>query len=138
MKQLEDQGLLKVHEFTEVVTAAFDDCWTVVLSDDEILTADHLLCASGTVVDMFTDPLLADLQKTRPLRMVGGLPVLTEGLQWGDLPVYVMGNVAALELGPDSVNMNGAARGALRIWSDLAAKLPAKECARARGSAATA
>jgi len=122
MSKLEDQGILEIHEFTEVVTASFDDCWTIVLSDDEVLSADYLICASGTSVDIFTDPLLADLQRTHPVEVLGGLPVLTENLQWGTAPVYVMGNIAALELGPDAVNMNGAVRGALRISSALASK----------------
>lgn len=120
MARLQQQGLLQIHEFTEVVTASFDDCWSVVLTDDEVLSADYLICASGTSVDIFTDPLLADLQKTHPVEVCGGLPVLTESLQWGTAPVYVMGNIAALELGPDAVNMNGATRGALRISSALA------------------
>mmetsp|Transcript_92946 Transcript_92946/g.258889 ORF Transcript_92946/g.258889 Transcript_92946/m.258889 type:complete len:481 (+) Transcript_92946:86-1528(+) len=120
MSKLQDQGLLQIHEFTEVVTASYSDCWTIILTDDEVLSADYLICASGTRVDILTDPLLADLQKTHPVKMIGGLPVLTKSLQWGDAPVYVMGNVAALELGPDAVNMNGAVRGALRISSALA------------------
>eukprot|EP00747_Dinoflagellata_sp_TGD_P060766 gnl/TRDRNA2_/TRDRNA2_152183_c0_seq2.p1 gnl/TRDRNA2_/TRDRNA2_152183_c0~~gnl/TRDRNA2_/TRDRNA2_152183_c0_seq2.p1 ORF type:complete len:128 (+),score=20.34 gnl/TRDRNA2_/TRDRNA2_152183_c0_seq2:34-417(+) len=121
MTPLESQGLLKIKEFTEVLTASFDDGWTIVLSDDEQISADYIICASGTSVDIFTDPLLADLQKSHPVKVLpGGLPVLTESLQWGDAPVYLMGNIAALELGPDAVNMNGATRGALRIASALA------------------
>jgi len=120
MARLQEQGTLKIHEYTEVVTASFDDCWTVVLTDDEVLSADYLICASGTSVDILTDPLLADLQNAHPVELCGGLPVLTESLQWGTAPVYAMGNIAALELGPDAVNMNGATRGALRISSALA------------------
>lgn len=125
MSKLQAQGLLNVIECTEVVTASFDDGWTVVLSDDEVLSADYLVCATGTRVDILTDPLLADLQRTHPVELFGGLPVLTRSLQWGDAPVYVMGNLAALELGPDAVNMNGASRGAFRIASALAGVPPA-------------
>lgn len=125
MSKLQDQGLLKIHEYTEVVTASFDDCWTIVLADDRLLSADYLICASGASVDIFTDPLLADLQKAHPVKVLGGLPVLTESLKWGTAPVYLMGNIAALELGPDAVNMNGAVRGALRISSALASIAPA-------------
>ena len=78
-------------------------------------------------MDILTDPLLAKLQEMHPLNMLGGLPVLTERLQWGDLPVHVMGNVAALELGPDATNMNGAVRGAFRIWPAVASNSPANE-----------
>lgn len=120
ISKLQDQGLLKIHECTEVVAASFDDSWSIVLSDDEMLSADYLICASGAAVDICTDPLLGELQKTHPVQLMGGLPVLSKSLQWGNLPVYVMGNIAALELGPDAVNMNGAVRGALRISSALA------------------
>jgi len=125
MSKLQDQGLLTVHEFTEVVTASWEDGWTIVLTDDEVLSADYLICASGASVDVLTDPLFADLQRTHPLKVLGGLPVLTKHLQWGRAPVYAMGNIAALELGPDAVNMNGAVRGALRIASALAGAAPA-------------
>eukprot|EP00931_Biecheleriopsis_adriatica_P094503 TRINITY_DN68147_c0_g1_i1.p1 TRINITY_DN68147_c0_g1~~TRINITY_DN68147_c0_g1_i1.p1 ORF type:complete len:462 (+),score=68.95 TRINITY_DN68147_c0_g1_i1:53-1438(+) len=119
MSRLQDQGVLKIHEYTEVVTASYDNGWSIVLTDDEVLSADFLICASGTRVDIHTDPLLGEMQKNHPLEVMGGLPVLTENLQWGSAPVFVMGNVAALELGPDAVNMNGASRGALRIASAL-------------------
>lgn len=119
MTKLQDQGLLTIYEFTEVVTASYEDGWTIVLADDEVMSADYLICASGTSVDILTDPLLGDLQRSHPVEVCGGLPVLTENLQWSTAPVYVMGNIAALELGPDAVNMNGAVRGALRIFSSL-------------------
>mmetsp|Transcript_22144 Transcript_22144/g.43170 ORF Transcript_22144/g.43170 Transcript_22144/m.43170 type:complete len:455 (-) Transcript_22144:797-2161(-) len=117
---LEARGLVTVHEWIEVATASFDDYWTVVLSSDEVIEADYLICATGALMDIATDPLLAGLQEAFPLPMQNGLPILTENLQWGKLPVYLMGNLAALELGPDAVNMTGAARGAQRISSALA------------------
>lgn len=38
-----------------------------------------------------------------------------------------MGNLAALELGPDAVNMTGAARGALRISGAMVSTTAAAE-----------
>ena len=40
---------------------------------------------------------------------------------------YLMGNPAALELGPDAVNMTGAARGALRISGAMVSTTAAAE-----------
>lgn len=117
--ELEKEDLVKVHEFTEVVSASWDGCWTLTLNTKEVIQADYLICATGTKIDISADPLLARLQEIQPMRMVGGLPVLSERLQWGELPVHLMGNIAALELGPDAVNMSGALRGAYRIWSAL-------------------
>jgi len=122
LSELESKGLLKVHEFTEIVSASWDGRWTLMLSNDEVMTSDCLICATGTTVDISTDPLLAHLQNIHPLRMVGGLPVLSENLQWGELPIHLMGNVAAIELGPDAVNMSGAMRGAFRICPALIPK----------------
>ena len=165
LTDLEAKGQVSVHEWLEVETACYHGAgWTLVLSSGEVMEADYLICATGALVDVATDPLLAGLQEAHPLKMKNGLPVLTENLQWpsktghssggfrcpgseqvpgsgslfcfdacvpqvpansrvdprwGRLPVYLMGNLAALHLGPDAVNMTGAARGALRIWSAL-------------------
>eukprot|EP00438_Fugacium_kawagutii_P028018 Skav236489 [mRNA] locus=scaffold1440:252119:253423:+ [translate_table: standard] len=114
-------GSLQIHEWTEVVSASFDASWTVVLNTDEVLEADYLICATGASMDVASDPLLGGLQEVHPLPLHGGLPVLTESLQWGSLPVHLMGNLAALELGPDAVNLAGATRGAFRISKALEA-----------------
>ncbi|CAE7446821.1 unnamed protein product [Symbiodinium necroappetens] len=111
VSQLEAKGLVTVHEWTEIATASFDGSWTVALSTGDVMEADYLICATGALVDAATDPLLSGLQEVHPLPMHGGLPAVTYNLQWGKLPVYLMGNLAALELGPDAVNMTGAARG---------------------------
>jgi len=137
LSKLEAESLIKVHEFTEIAAAVLDDCWTVTLNTGEVITADYLICATGTRIDISTDPLLSNLQTIHPLRLVDGLPVLSERLQWGELPVHLMGNLASLELGPDAVNMSGALRGAYRIWSALkrkcSKKAPSAQRRNARG-----
>jgi len=126
LSKLEAQDLVEVHELTEIVSASWDGCWTLTLNTDEVVRADYLICATGTHVDICADPLLANLQTLHPLRLVGGLPVLTEHLQWGELPIHLMGNAAAIELGPDAVNMSGALRGAYRIWHGFTSGLTHK------------
>eukprot|EP00439_Symbiodinium_sp_Y106_P072597 s2586_g13.t1 len=127
VSQLEAKGLVTVHEWTEIATASFDGSWTVALSTGDVMEADYLICATGALVDAATDPLLSGLQEVHPLPMHGGLPAVTYNLQWGKLPVYLMGNLAALELGPDAVNMTGAARGALRISGAMVSTTAAAE-----------
>jgi len=122
LADLEADGLVKVREFTEIVSAIWDGGWTLTLNTDEVIAADYLICATGTHIDISADPLLSNLQAIHPLRLVGGLPVISERLQWGELPIHLMGNSAALELGPDAVNMSGALRGAYRIWFALTNK----------------
>lgn len=122
LSKLEAERLVEVHDFTEIVSAVWDGRWTITVNTDKSIAADYLICATGTQIDISSDPLLAKLQAIHPVRLVGGLPVLSEQLQWGDLPIHLMGGPAALELGPDAVNMSGAARGALRIWPALTRK----------------
>jgi len=132
LSKLEAENLVEVHEFTEIVSAAWDGCWTLTLNTDEVIVADYLVCATGTHIDISADPLLANLQAIHPLPLVGGLPVLSERLQWGELPIHLMGNTAALELGPDAVNMSGALRGAYRIWPALTCKCSKKKYSQRR------
>lgn len=127
LSKLEAEGLVKVREFTEIVLASWNGSWTLTLGNGEVITSDYLICATGTHVDISTDPLLSHLQDIHPLRTVDGLPVLSESLQWGDLPIHLMGNAAAIELGPDAVNMSGAMRGAFRIWPSLMPKRSRKK-----------
>jgi len=135
ISELEKKGLVKVHEFTEIVSASWHGCWSLILNSEEVVTADYLICATGTHVDISEDPLLSTLQDAHPLRIVAGLPVLSEHLQWGELPIHVMGNTAALELGPDAVNMTGAMRGAFRIWPVLTRKQSNKKSKKRDGYA---
>jgi thioredoxin reductase len=127
LSKLEAEGLVKVHEFTQIVSAVWNGSWTLTLDNGETMSADYLICATGTHVDVSADPLLSNLQNIHPLDMVAGLPVLSEHLQWGELPIHLMGNTAALELGPDAVNMSGAMRGAFRIWPKLIHKRSRKK-----------
>ena len=81
---LESKGLVNVHEWTEVVTASFDistNLWTIALTDDTVLEAEYLICATGAAIDVGSDPLLKGLQKSHPLELHAGLPVLSESLQ---------------------------------------------------------
>lgn len=55
-----------------------------------------------------------------PVKTCGGLPVLTPDLQWApDVPLFVAGGLAALELGPTAQNLGGAREGAERIANRL-------------------
>ena len=57
--------------------------------------------------------LLRDLlDNVETVPIVGGLPVLSTDLQWGCLPVFVVGELAGLQLGPGGSNLAGARQGA--------------------------
>jgi hypothetical protein len=95
-------------------------------------------------LDAEKEPLLSQLLSIRPIPLVHGLPVLhtstdalphwlgdqvvsqpanlflawsASGLRWcEDWEVYVLGAYAALQLGPDAINLAGARAGGLRLF----------------------
>lgn len=65
------------------------------------------------------------MNKDFPIRSAGGLPWLTEDLQWApDVPLLVAGGYANLQLGPGAANLIGAREGAERIANGLGAAFP--------------
>ncbi|PNW77436.1 hypothetical protein CHLRE_10g436450v5 [Chlamydomonas reinhardtii] len=81
-----------------------------------LLHADHVWCATGSVVDAGRDPLLRRLQAQCRVELHGGLPELTPELRWCEgLDVFVAGAYAALRLGPGAGNLMGARTAAVRL-----------------------
>jgi len=97
---------------------SFDMIWLAVGADNHI---DHY-------------DVLADLRKCLPIDVVNGLPVLGSDLSWqhrkigaeavNNEPIWkqlarkriwCMGALAALELGPDALNILGARHGSVRV-----------------------
>ena len=49
-----------------------------------------------------------------------GLPDVGQTLRWSEeVPLYLMGGMAGLQLGPDAANLAGGLRGAVRISAEL-------------------
>ncbi|MBW0487995.1 hypothetical protein O181_027710 [Austropuccinia psidii MF-1] len=60
------------------------------------------------------------IQSVQVPGIIGGLPVLSEDLQWGtELPLFVTGAYASLEIGPDAANLSGTRAGSERVVSKL-------------------
>ncbi|GAA5987628.1 hypothetical protein JCM11641_001172 [Rhodosporidiobolus odoratus] len=77
---------------------------------------DYLVCSTGSKIDLAGVPFIQPLLKSNPIELVNGLPVLTSDLQWDrEVPLFVMGAYAMLELGPDALNLSGTRAGAERI-----------------------
>lgn len=66
---------------------------------DEVLDADFIVAATGPQLGFDTLPFLQHLCQTRPIRHEGGLPVLTEELQYTkDIPLFCVGAYSALQV----------------------------------------
>jgi hypothetical protein len=80
---------------------------------DEAMDFDVVLLGTGSSSDCTALPLVRNLLAEWPVPLVGGFPVLTTDCQWGpDAPVFVVGALAALQLGPGALNLMGARHGA--------------------------
>ncbi|MBF2047848.1 MAG: SidA/IucD/PvdA family monooxygenase [Elainella sp. C42_A2020_010] len=80
---------------------------------------DQIWLATGTRLDMTQDLLLSQLLEQSSIEVVNGLPVLDEHLRWqprelaGEL--FIMGGLAALQVGPTARNLSGARMASERI-----------------------
>lgn len=82
--------------------------WKVVCEDGIVQEYDRIWLATGTRFDVTQDPLLAEMLEAYPIQIVNGLPVLDPCLRWASSELYVMGGLAALQVGPTARNISGA------------------------------
>lgn len=80
---------------------------------------DHIYFATGVGSDFEKMPCLQSIQAQYPADNCNGFPCITENMAWrDDVPLFVNGRFAALQLGPGAPNLIGARQGADRIaWS---------------------
>lgn len=73
------------------------------------LEADYVCCATGIRASIEQLPYMATIMRQFPIDTVGGLPCLTDHLQWNDdIPLYMVGKNAGLRIGPTAANLDGA------------------------------
>lgn len=80
---------------------------------------DHIYFATGVGSDFEALPCLQSIQAQYPIDNCNGFPCITENMAWrDDVPLFVNGRFAGLQLGPGAPNLIGARQGADRIaWS---------------------
>ncbi|KAF4093276.1 hypothetical protein AMELA_G00000260 [Ameiurus melas] len=115
------QLLVKAYcQVTEAVWRYETQTWKVSLCDGEKWTGDRIWLATGCKLDVNQDPLLSDIKKHFPVQMLEGWPCISETLQWAPgCPVYLMGQYAALQVGPHAVNLAGGQAAAFRIAKEI-------------------
>ena len=115
------KGRLSVFTHTSVTEAKWDSEsgeWDVKTSPEVagLLKFDHVVFATGLGSDVNTLPMLRSLRVSHPIPSIGGLPALNEDLMWKDeVPFFMTGKMAMLQLGPGAGNLEGARVGAERI-----------------------
>ncbi|KAG5982186.1 hypothetical protein E4U55_002204 [Claviceps digitariae] len=119
-------GRLEMHEKTSLLDTRFEKIeedrgtWTVKTDPPLDMPAfDYIYFATGIQTDVSSLPYLETIQNKYPIRSFGGFPCINEDLMWTkDLPLYCVGRLSALQLGPAAPNIGGAKVGAERVaWS---------------------
>jgi len=86
-------------------------------------TFDCIMNACGHAPKCQQLPVIQELLKEAPVEVVGGLPELTQDLQWGDYEqLFVIGALASLEVGPDAGNLMGLRRAAEIVAQTMGAR----------------
>ncbi len=112
---LASDGALTIHEETSVRSASIQPDGTCQLNLDTHSTihANQVWLATGTIPDIATLSCLDELTAQHPV--VDMHPILDENLQLKNEPVYLLGRLATIPLGPAAGNLWGARHGARRI-----------------------
>ncbi|KAI5463588.1 hypothetical protein BGZ63DRAFT_506059 [Mariannaea sp. PMI_226] len=118
---------LELHTMTSLVDARFGEgedgsgMWTVKTDPpiEGLPTMDYIYFATGIQTDFESLPYLQTMLAKHPIESRGGFPCITEDLMWNkDVPLFMTGRLAALQVGPAAPNLGGAKVGAERIaWA---------------------
>ncbi|WP_232321581.1 FAD/NAD(P)-binding protein [Picosynechococcus sp. PCC 7117] len=82
--------------------------WQLHCDNGEILQGDRLWLATGSRFDVMAEPLLTKVMDRYRQPILNGLPILDEYLRWQGCDLFLMGGLAALQLGPTARNISGA------------------------------
>lgn len=126
-------GNLSLHTGTRIVSRSWDPetgTWCVATDPpvDGLPPLDYIYYATGIQTDVQTIPILDPIRLEAPINYVGGLPCLNEDLMWrDDVPLFVTGRLASLQVGPGAANLSGARVAAERIAWGIEETLEARK-----------
>lgn len=120
LRRYQHEGRLSIFEECQVVGAEFvGGSWQVKCDDGMVWECDRIWLATGTKLDIATQPIFKEVLNTHPIQVVNGLPVLDECLRWSGCELFIMGGLGALQVGPVARNLSGARMASSRIVSAL-------------------
>jgi len=115
------QGKLEVCTHTKIIGQAWDDeseKWTIGTEPPvvDMPAIDYVVYATGLSSNVETMPLLRSINDKYAIESFGGLPAVTDDLMWrNDVPLFVTGKLAMLQVGPGAGNLEGARLCAERV-----------------------
>jgi hypothetical protein len=131
LSQASHEGKVKIDECCQVSSAQYghlkcwsqapatcprqDNLWQVSCLDGAYKYFNRIWLATGTRFDAAGHPLLKDVLQAYPTEIVNGLPVLDEYLRLPKSNFFIMGGLAALQIGPVARNIGGGKMACDRI-----------------------
>jgi len=108
LSQAANEGKIKINESCQVSSAQWqDNHWQVSCVDGGKHKFNRIWLATGTRFNAAGHPLLKDVLKAYPTEIVNGLPVLDKYLHLPKSNFFIMGGLAALQIGPVARNIGG-------------------------------
>ena len=108
LNQAANERKVRIDESCQVSNARWqDNLWQVNCEDGSNYQFNRIWLATGTRFSTKEHPLLQDVLKTYPTEIVNGLPVLDEHLRLPKSNFFIMGGLAALQIGPVARNIGG-------------------------------
>lgn len=130
LRRLKAEGKVEFIENCQVQKAQWQEsisAWDLECHNGEKLVSDRLSVgsqnrlwlATGFTLNVSQQPFLQTMIQHHPIPIVNGLPVLSTHLRWGNHELYLMGGLAALQVGPTARNLSGARMASERIVDAL-------------------
>ena len=110
------EGKVRINECCQVRDAQWqDNLWQVSCLDGSKHQFNRIWLATGTRFDIKEHPLLQEVLETYLTEIVHGLPILDEHLRLSKSNFFIMGGLAALQIGPVARNISGGKMACQRI-----------------------
>ena len=120
LRHLSLESQINLLEECVVVEAVWqENHWRVTCESGEEYFYDSIWLATGMQLNGENHPLLLDMRKHYPTEWVRGLPILDPFLRIPKSKLFIMGGLAALQLGPTARNLSGAIKASQRIVEAL-------------------
>lgn len=116
LRKASHEGKVRINECCQIRDAQWqDNLWQVSCDDGSTHKFNRIWLATGTRFNIKEHPLLQDVLETYPTQTVHGLPILDEHLRLPKSNFFIMGGLAALQIGPVARNIGGGKMACQRI-----------------------
>lgn len=151
LQQHAKNGRLEIRTHTEVEKALWDNVaqkWKLTVRRQEYVgtenqfmnnpqkpgtieacEVDYIISATGSQLGFGTLPFMQRLSSKMHVPEIRGIPIVNEDLQYGTLPLYVIGSYSALQIGPTAFNLGGIREAADRVVMKIRDMEEGCECA---------